>query len=165
MGRKPLPNEVKKMHGETRQSRLRPTLKAEPVTAIDKVLKHPAAQILNTSRQVEILREKAEWLISLEILEAVDIDALVDYAVIRSLWEDALESARQYPLTMPITGKDGGVVGFNENPYIRQALKYQKELSRMGSEFGFTPIARQKLPEKKQSLTGIEILTARVNAK
>lgn len=158
MGRKPLPDNVKKMAGTFQKCRERKAPTAEPITAVDRVIRHPAARILNTTRQIQILRDKAEWLVKLGILEDVDIDALVDYTVIRSLYEDALNSAESYALVIPIAGKDGQPAGFNENPYIRLALKYQKELSRIGSEFGFTPVARLKLPPPEQKLTGLDLL-------
>lgn len=146
-GRKPIPDEIKKQRGTDQPCRMRPVIKGQIVTDIDVVMSNPSVAVLANDRQRQIFVEKVTYLIALKMMEEVYINALVDYAILREKYEDALEKLNQmggeFIKQYDDTGK---MCGFIENPYIKLALRYLDKINKIGSEFGFTPVARMKLP-------------------
>ncbi len=165
-GRKPVPDEIKKARGTDQPCRMHPTIKGELVTDITIVLSNQSVAALSNDRQKQIFVERVNYLMSLKMMEMAYIDQLVDYAVFRDKYEDALIKLDQMGGDFVKRYDDAGkVCGFVENPYIKLAIKYREIVNRIGSEFGFTPVSRMKLPTPGVKESPLEQIRKIVNGK
>ena len=154
-GRKPIPNELKKLRGTDQPVRMRDELSVEPI--VTPFLSVPKGIPLKSKRAKQIFLGKANQLIALRVLTAFDIESLSLYAntldtaytCIEKLGEKDAEE-----FTMNVNEKSG-VVSYTPNPY-RGLLRESIELvNKIGGEFGFTPVSRQRIatqPVEKDEL-------------
>lgn len=147
MGRKQLPNEVKKLRGTDQPCRIKPTIKGEIITDISSIMNHPSVLLLTNDRQKQIFVEKANQLVSLKIMEEMYVDSLVQYAIYYDLWEQAVINMNEHgQQVISRVDSKGKVIGYIENPYIPIVIKYTTIIRSIGSDLGFTPVDRMKLP-------------------
>lgn len=166
MGRKPIPNEMKKLRGTDQPCRMRPTIKGVIITDAESVMLHPSVMLLSNDRQKQIFVEKVGQLVALKMMEEMYVDALVQYAVYYDLWEQAVISMRDLGQSFLTRRNDAGkIIGHIENPYIRLAMKYRDIVNSIGSEFGFTPVSRMKLPTPGVKESPLEQIRKIVNGK
>ena len=165
-GRKRLPDEIKKVRVTDQPCRMTPTIKGEIITDIEAVLTNKSVAALSNDRQKEIFLERVKYMMALKMMEMAYIDQLVDYAIFREKYEVTLVKLEQmggeFVKRYDDTGK---VCGFIENPYIKLAIKYRDITNKIGSEFGFTPVSRMKLPTSEVKESPLEQIRKIVNGK
>ena len=150
MGRKPLPDAVKRTRGTLQKCRSRPTMDGEKITNISEVMSSPNISYLNNPRALEILREKVQYLITLGIMEAAYIDLLAAYAYNLERYEYCTRQIEQTgKIIIERVDRNGNPV-FVENPLVKLSFKYLDQVKALASEYGLTPIARQKLPPSEE---------------
>lgn len=166
MGRKPIPDIIKKNRGTDQPCRLRGVVKGEIVTDIRNVLVNPSVALLATERQKQIFIEKVNYMIALNLMEDVFIDSLVDYAIYREKFEECVVKVQEMGQPFLTRRNEAGkIIGHIENPYIRLAMKYRDIVNSIGSEFGFTPVSRMKLPTSEVKESPLEQIRKIVNGK
>ena len=153
-GRKPIPNELKKLRGTDQPVRMREELSVEPITT--PIAKLPKDSPLKTKRSKEIFIAKANQLIALRVLTAFDIESLSLYANTLDTAYTCMEELNKRGANefTKVTDKNG-MIKFVPNPY-RKLLHESIELAnKIGGEFGFTPVSRQRIatqPVEKDEL-------------
>ena len=154
-GRKPIPNELKKLRGTDQPVRMRDELSVEPITT--PFVSVPKDIPLKTKRAKQIFLGKANQLIALRVLTAFDIESL-------SLYAETLDTA--YTCMEELSKKDAvefqSYLDKNENlkyapnPYRKLLHECIELANKIGSDFGFTPVSRQRIGtqpvEKKDEL-------------
>lgn len=151
-GRKVTPDAVKVLRGTDQPCRMSGSVdKADKVTDIKRILSTSRLKLLPTKRAKEIFKTKANQLIALGVLTELDIEHLAVYAnsldVLFTCMEGMREPAKEKH------DKDGNLTGYITPPETKMYKQMVDDVNRIGAEFGFTPISRQKinqtLPEEK----------------
>lgn len=144
-GRKPLPENLKKLKGTDRPCRKRDEVVV--YTNIEKPIAITACRgmkSLKTQRARNIFTQKCNQLIANKILTEVDLDQL-------SIYADALDKLYTCVDKMSTEGMIDEAVDANGNnvrkpsPYFRIYKELVLIIGRIGSEYGFTPVSRIKL--------------------
>ncbi len=171
-GRKPLPEELKVLRGTARRDRKRESSKGIPVDKWSSISSTRGIKILQSARAKAIFKAKCNQLILLGILSEADLDQLSFYAYnldkLYSLMGDLREESDMITLYKVIYRGDGETEKIPTKTIINPKWKLYFSLidtiNKVGSEFGFTPVARQKLklPEEPK-LNPIEELKRQLN--
>jgi P27 family predicted phage terminase small subunit len=153
-GRKPVPDQVKKLRGTDDKRRLRgEMIKAKPLTALEKVTQKEVYKNLQTDRSKRMFYEKAEQLMALSILTEQDLDQLMLYSHALDKLMLCIEKM-ETGMFKPVTDEDGNIIKFVQNPYLKLYKELIVIVNKLGSEFGFSPVSRLKVKpteEKKSS--------------
>lgn len=152
-GRKAIPNALKKVRGTDQPVRMREELSVNPLT--EPITKLPKDSPLKTARAKKIFIEKANQLIALGVLTSLDLESLSLYASTLDTVYTCLAELKKGPEFERVKDKNG-VIKYVPNPY-RQLLHNSIEIvNKIGGDFGFTPVSRQRIsvkpPEEKNAL-------------
>lgn len=143
-GRKPIPDELKKLRGTDQPCRMSNTVEyAERITDIKMITSTSRLKLLPTKRAKDIFKQKANQLIALGILTVLDIEHLAVYANSLDVLFSCMESMRNEPT--PKYNKNMELIGYVPDPSINMYRQMVEHVNRIGAEFGFTPISRQKI--------------------
>lgn len=143
-GRKPIPDELKKLRGTDQPCRLSGSVDyAEKITDISKITSTARMKLLPTKRAKDIFKQKANQLISLGILTILDIEHLAVYANSLDVLFSCMENMRNAPVKK--YNKDDELIGYVPDPSIQMYRQMVEHVNRIGAEFGFTPMSRQKI--------------------
>lgn len=148
-GRHPKTNELKSLQGTSRKDRVTESLdvlKFENITQ----LKALNVRGLESAMSRKIFDEKANQLIANKMLAPQDIDQLIIYANAMALVKDCAKKIKK-GLFNEVFDDFGKVKGYIANPYIKLFKEMAEIVSRIGSDFGFSPLSRMKFkldPEK-----------------
>lgn len=154
-GRKAIPDQLKKLRGEERPSRLTQKKDSgDKITDIRAVTSTGAMKLLPTKRAKDLFKKKAQQLIGLGVLTSMDLEHLAAYCNSMDVLFTCLDSMR-----LPAVEKRdklGYLTGYVKNPAVGMYKQMLEDVNRLGSEFGFTPLSRQKINmeqnEEKKSL-------------
>lgn len=143
-GRKPIPDQVKMLRGTNQPCRMNgEAIVVDKISDINEITSTENLKLLPSKRSREIFMNKANQLIALGILTEMDLEMLAVYA--NSL--DVLFSCLKKMRLPAIEKKDklGNVVGYVPRPEVAMYKQMVDHVNRIGSEFGFTPISRQRI--------------------
>lgn len=153
-GRKPLPDAVKVMRGTDQPCRMSGSDGVEKLTDIRQITSAARLKLLPTKRSREIFKAKANQLIALRVLTELDLEHLAVYANSLDVLFSCLDGMREP--AKPRRDKDGNLVGYIQPPELTLYRQMVDQVNRIGAEFGFTPVSRQRInqgpPEEKDEL-------------
>ena len=156
-GRKPLPDAVKVMRGTDQPCRLSGDDGVEKITCLDQVTGVLSRKYLPTAQSRKLFQEKANQLIALRVLTELDLEHLAVYANSLDVLFSCLEGMRKP--AVPKYNKEGQLIGYVPRPEIALYRQMVDHVNRIGAEFGFTPVSRQRIrlgpPEEKDELEAI----------
>lgn len=146
-GRKSLPDAVKQLHGTDQPCRMSDGLSVDPIT--DPFLKLPKKTPLKSKRAKGIFIEKANQLIAMRILTAFDIEQLSIYAYSLDQVYTCMEKLAEQGNFHEVFDDNGKVLRYVQNPYLKLLKEMIEIVNRTGSDFGFSPISRQRINQKE----------------
>ena len=161
-GRSKLPQEVLNLRGTNRKDRARPSSTLTDTVKLPEVYQRCQISGLKqiTDRARYIYWRKVEQVAALGILEEAFCHQLLIYAVEYDHWITCCESIEKEGPTIIAKGKDGQTAVF-ANPAVKQRKDAEATLIKIGANFGFSPIDRQRSkmipdePKKKNSITSL----------
>ena len=159
-GRKPIPNELKALRGTDQPCRIKQdVMKVEPIR--DMIKKIPSGHVLKTLRSKKIFITKANQLIALGVLTNFDLEQLSIYAYALDQVYSAMEELKSDKLFMEVKDAQTNSVKYIANPYFKVFKEMQEIVNKIGADFGFTPISRQKInPPVSEEKSPIQQLIA-----
>lgn len=145
-GRKPLPQELLDLRGTDRRDRQRPSSTIGVPIPIDKVGELCQVSGLQgaTKRARGIYWALCKRVAAQNLLEAAFCQQLLIYAVEYDHFISCCESIKKEGVTMVLEDKKGNPVVVS-NPAVKQRDKAAEILLKIGSNFGFSPVDRQRL--------------------
>lgn len=156
-GRRPLPDAVKVLRGTDQPCRLSGDDGVEKLTDIGQITSAARMKLLPTRRAKEIFKTKANQLIALRVLTELDLEHLAVYANSLDVLFSCLDGMRQPP--KPKRDRTGNLVGYIQPPELTLYRQMVEQVNRIGAEFGFTPVSRQRIhagqPEERDELEEI----------
>lgn len=159
-GRKQLPSQVVKMRGTDQTSRPR----SEGVSAgkIDDIsiaeMQIGFANLNERSR--EIFLERCGVLQAMRILEVSDLPQLMLYAQTFDTYLTAIADVERDGNYLIIYNDDGTVAKAVPHPAEKIRRSCIELLCKIGSDFGFSPVSRQKIKPQEQTKSLSEILNS-----
>ena len=151
-GRKPLPNAVRKLRGTDRPCRTREDgVTGKPIEKVESISGARGNRKLSR-RAKDIFMERSRGLMELQILTTPDLDQLALYAAALDMAYTCISEIEAKGLFLSVYNEDGLLVKCIENPHVSLLNKLIIQINKLGSEYGFTPVSRQKLriPEQKR---------------
>lgn len=143
-GRKPLPDAVKVMRGTDQPCRMAgATDGVERITDVKQITSAANLKLLPTKRAKDIFKQKANQLIALRILTDLDLEQLAVYANSLDVLFSCLEGMRNPAI--PKLDKHGCIIGYVPPPELPLYKQMVEIVNRIGAEFGFTPVSRQRI--------------------
>lgn len=142
-GRKPLPDAVKVMRGTDQPCRLSGGDTVEKITDVRQITSCSRMKLLPTKRAKEIFKTKANQLIALRVLTELDIEHLAVYANSLDVLFDCLDGMRRP--AQERYDKEGNLTGYIAPPELALYKQMVEHVNRIGAEFGFTPVSRQRI--------------------
>lgn len=143
-GRKPLPKEILQLRGTDRKDRDRPASVTGAKITVEDV---GACQISGlqsaTRRARDIYWRTVRKVAALGMLEESFLAQIFFYAVEYDHFMTCCESVRKEGLYLVVEGKKGTVVV--PNPAVKQRDKALELLLKIGSNFGFSPVDKQRI--------------------
>ena len=143
-GRKPLPKEILQLRGTDRKDRDRPASVTGAKITVEDV---GACQISGlksaTRRARDIYWRTVRKVAALGMLEESFLAQIFFYAVEYDHFMTCCESVRKDGLYLVVEGKKGTVVV--PNPAVKQRDKALELLLKIGSNFGFSPVDKQRI--------------------
>lgn len=153
-GRKPLPDAVKVMRGTDQPCRMSGGDNVEKITDVKQITSTARMKLLPTKRAKDIFKAKANQLIALRVLTELDLEHLAVYANSLDILFGCMEKMREPPV--PRYDKEGNIAGYVFPPEVSLYKQMVDHVNRIGAEFGFTPVSRQRInqapPEEKDEL-------------
>ncbi len=144
-GRPPKPTELKSLQGTDRKDR---KVESLDVIKFDNITQLKAIKIkgLETAMAKKIFNEKANQLILNKMLAPQDVDQLIIYA---NAMDKVIECSKNLKkgLFNEVFDDYGKVKGYIANPYIKLFKEMAEIVTRIGAEFGFSPLSRMKFKE------------------
>jgi len=144
-GRKPVSNALKRLRGTDQPVRMRDEGNFERLTKVT------PPKMLTTKRAKQIFREKASHLINQQVLTPLDVDQLCIYSHALDLLFTCIAELEQGHYK-PVKDDSGKIFKFIPNPYLPLYRQMVEIVTKIGSDFGFTPVSRMKMkypePEK-----------------
>lgn len=157
MGRKKLPQEVLNLRGTARPDRDRSIVKGNLIKDAREVLSVKGYKILKGKRQKQIFVEKCNQLISLNLLEDCYVESMLQYAYYYDKLLTCIEKINEKGDFVELKDEKGKLY-FAPNPYIKLMKDCTTILTQLGSDFGFTPVSRQKLNLEKSVINPLQEL-------
>lgn len=148
-GRKALPNAVKILRGTDQPCRMKEELSVKPIT--DPILSLPKNNPLKTKRAKKIYIEKANQLIQLRILTSFDLEQLSIYAYALDQTYTCMENLHKQGYFHESYDDNGNILRYIENPYLKLLRDMIEVTNKIGSDYGFTPVSRQKINQAPPS--------------
>lgn len=144
-GRKPISREQKLLRGTLQPCRDRgATVMGPTIEQLDiRVWTNPGYSSL-TARAKDIYKRACRQLISMKMLQAPDLNSLIAYAREYDLYLQAVEDVNTNGRKLYYEDKNG-FPRYYDNPAIHQANNALANLRALGSNFGFSPVDRQRL--------------------
>lgn len=143
-GRKPLPKEILQLRGTDRKDRDRPASVTGAKITVEDV---GACQISGlksaTRRARDIYWRTVRKVAALGMLEESFLAQIFFYAVEYDHFMTCCESVRKDGLYLVVEGKKGTIVV--PNPAVKQRDKALELLLKIGSNFGFSPVDKQRI--------------------
>lgn len=143
-GRKPLPKEILQLRGTDRKDRDRPASVTGAKITVEDV---GACQISGlksaTRRARDIYWRTVRKVAALGMLEESFLAQIFFYAVEYDHFMTCCESVRKDGLYLVVEGKKGTFVV--QNPAVKQRDKALELLLKIGSNFGFSPVDKQRI--------------------
>lgn len=142
-GRKPTPNALKSLRGTDQPVRLKDEIEAPKLVSVS------APPELKSLRAKKIYLAKARQLIGLNLLSELDLDQLLIYANSYDLLLESIAEMKKGKFS-EVHDDNGNLIRFVENPYFKVYRDMAAIVNKLGGEFGFSPVSRQKLSIPKQ---------------
>ncbi len=142
-GRKPSPDALKVAHGTDQPCRMSGDDGVPKLTDVDQIMSVSKSKLLPTKRSREIFKKKANQLIGMRVLTELDLEHLAVYANSLDVLFSCLEGMRR-----PVQeryDKHGNLVGYIQPPELSIYKQMVDHVNRIGGEFGFTPVSRQRI--------------------
>ena len=144
-GRKPLPQELLDLRGTARKDRLRPASVTGEKITVDDIGKCQVSGLKSAPRRARdiywrVVRKAA----ALGILEESFLAQLFFYAVQYDHFLTCSEDIRKRGHIVSGKNKDGDEIWF-PNPSVKQRDKALELLLKIGSNFGFSPVDKQRI--------------------
>ena len=145
-GRKPLPQELLNLRGTDRRDRQRPPSTIGTPIPVEKIgdLCQVSGLKGATKRAREIYWALCRRVATQGLLEEAFCQQLLLYAVEYDHWISCCESIKKEGITMLVEDKNGKPIAIS-NPAVKQRDKATEILLKLGSNFGFSPVDRQRL--------------------
>jgi len=149
-GRKPLPKELKQLHGTLQPCRDRPSSTIGEVIKVEDIGSKCQISGLKsaTKRAREIYWSLVRKVAVQGMLDEAFLSQLYFYAVEYDHFMKCTESIKKEGLYLVIEGKKGTIVV--QNPAVKQRENALTQLLKIGSNFGFSPVDRQRLKLQKE---------------
>ena len=141
-GRPNKPNELKSLQGTDRKDRHVESLEVIKFENITQ-LKAISIKGLETAMAKKIFNERSSQLIANKMLAPQDIDQLIIYANAMAMVITCSKEIKGKVFT-ETHDKNGNPVGYAQNPHIKLFKEMSEIVTRIGSEFGFSPLSRMK---------------------
>lgn len=174
-GRKPLPDEVKALRGTLEDRRSRSSISGKHITKITQVTSTRGIKVLRTKRAKEIFKQKCNQLMDLKILTEIDLENIAIYShnldKIFSLMETIEKEGDTITLYKVIYKLDGDTIQVPIKCVTNPKWKLYADLvqmnNRIGSDYGFSPVARMKfsLPKATETLDPFEALKKQMSGR
>ena len=146
-GRKPLPDAVKIMRGTDQPCRLSgQTDGVERIADIRQITSTQRMKLLPTKRAKDIFKQKANQLIALRVLTELDLEHLAVYANSLDVLFSCMDRMREPAI--PKYDKEGNLTGYVAPPEVALYRQMVDQVNRIGAEFGFTPVSRQRINQQ-----------------
>lgn len=152
-GRKPLPKELLQLRGTDRKDRDRPASVSGEKIALADVGKCQISGLQSATRRArDIYWRTVKKVAALGMLEESFLSQIFFYAVEYDLLLTLNEDIRKNGVVMTGTDKKGNTIAFM-NPAVKAREKAYETLLKIGSNFGFSPVDKQRIrvqtePEK-----------------
>ena len=143
-GRKPLPKELLQLRGTDRKDRDRPSsVTGEKIEVADVGKCQISGLQSATHRARDIYWRTVRKVAALGMLEESFLSQIFFYSVEYDHFMTCCESVRKDGLYLVVEGKKGTVVV--PNPAVKQRDKALELLLKIGSNFGFSPVDKQRI--------------------
>lgn len=119
-------------------------IKAVLISEISEIVDLKNFAVLKNKRSKDIFMQKANQLIALKLLTDMDIEQLVVYASSIDMLFDCIRELKKKKFT-EVYDDSKELKGYIANPYIKLYREMIEITSRIGADFGFTPVARLRL--------------------
>ncbi len=161
-GRKPLPQELLNLRGTDRRDRQRPTSTIGELIKVEEVGDKCQISGLRgaSSRARKIYWSLVKRVAVQGMLEEAFLSQLLFYAVEYDHFITCCEDIRKNGIYLTIESKKGTVVV--ANPAVHQRDNALDRLLKIGSNFGFSPVDRQrlKIPQEEPKAKGVKAIVA-----
>ena len=148
-GRKPTPDALKALRGTDQPCRMKGTIEVSEIKDVTQILDLKGLKILTSKRAKDIFIQKANQLIGLKLLTDMDIEQLVIYSHALDTLFTCIKGMK-VGLFDKVYNDDGKLKGSIPNPHIKLYREMAEIVNRIGSDFGFSPVARMKLKAEKE---------------
>ena len=143
-GRKPLPKELLQLRGTDRKDRDRPSSVTGEKIEIADVGKCQISGLQSATRRArDIYWRTVRKVAALGMLEESFLSQVFFYAVEYDHFMTCCESIKKDGLYLVVEGKKGTIVV--PNPAVKQRDKALEMLLKIGSNFGFSPVDKQRI--------------------
>ena len=143
-GRKPLPQELLNLRGTDRPCRARPESVTGEKIAVADIGKCQISGLQSATRRArDIYWRTVRKVAALGMLEESFLSQIFFYSVEYDHFMTCCESIRKDGLYLVIEGKKGTIVA--PNPAVKQRDKALEILLKIGSNFGFSPVDKQRI--------------------
>lgn len=144
-GRKRVSKELMKLRGTERAGRgMEITVHGEKITQFRQCQYVQGYDTLN-ERQKKIFKFSCEQLIALKLLEKAYLPGMIFYAKEFDTYLNADADTERNGRYILERGASGEVIGTTENPSVKHRNKALENIIRLGSNYGFTPVDRQRI--------------------
>lgn len=150
-GRPKKPTELKALQGTSRKDR---ETKSLEVIKFDDITQLRAINVkgLESVTAKRIFNDRANMLIANKMLSPQDLDQLIIYSNAMSLVIECSKHTKK-GLYTEIKDEDGNFKSWAPNPYLKLFKDMSEVVTKIGAEFGFSPLSRMKFklePEIKK---------------
>lgn len=163
-GRKSLPNEIKKLRGTDQPCRMSESIDVPKIGDISQIINVSKLKILKTKRSKQIFKDKANQLIQLNILTAIDFEQLAIYAHSLDTLFDCIDNISSSGKFSEVYDENGRILRFIQNPYLKLYQDMVQICSKIGSDFGFTPVSRMKFKVESKENDPLQELMKQFNS-
>ena len=147
-GRPKTLDEVKVMRGTDQPCRMSSkTDIAEKITDIRQITSTAKMKLLPTKRSKDIFKQKANQLIALGVMTELDVEQLALYAYSLDFVFTCMGEIRKN------VTKDDRTLDVISSKEVNLMFKAMDYVNRIGADFGFTPMSRQKINHEKKKET------------
>ena len=147
-GRKKLPAEVLRLRGTNVPGRPRgASVNDRKIKSIQACVKVEGYSLMN-KRTRRVYLSLCRRLIAMKMLESIFLPELSVYAREFDLYLTCSDDLSRNGMYVPLTDRHGNIVKYVENPSARQLNRHVANIKALGSNFGFSPVDRQRIREE-----------------
>jgi P27 family predicted phage terminase small subunit len=165
MGRKPLPREIKKLRGTLQPCRDRAPSTFGDAVPVEEITRRCRVSGLDaaTRRARYIYWREVKKLAELGIMTPAYCAQILIYAIEMDHFIDLTHDIKKNGVIITCTNGDGVEIKV-PNPAVKMRAKSEETLIKIGSNFGFSPVDRQRLKMEaaEEKPTGIKALFATI---